>query len=81
MKTYIVSWRVMLKYPHEFGINPEEWKNSPDDEMWVVGRETALPPEIAREVTEVESYIVDNETGLQYEPTMLDFKDIGKNQG
>ena len=81
MKTYIVSWRVMLKYPLEFGINPEESKNGPDDEMWVVGRETALPPEIAREVTEVESYIVDDETGLQYEPTMLDFKDIGNNQG
>ena len=71
----------MFKYPHEFGINPEERKNGSDDEMWVVGREAALPPEIAREVTEVESYVVDSETGLQYEPTMLDFRDIGKNQG
>ena len=81
MKAYIVSIGVMLKYPHEFGISTEEWKNGSDDEMWVVGRETALPPEIALEVTEVESYVVDDETGLQYEPTMLDFKDIGKNQG
>ncbi len=81
MKTYIVSWRVILKYPHEFGINPEEWKNGSDDEMWVVGREMALPPEIAQEAMEVESYVVYDETGLQYEPTMLDFRDTGKNQG
>jgi len=81
MKTYMVSRGVMLKYPHEFGINPEEYKNGPNDEMWVVGRETALPPEIARQVTEVESYIVDCETGLKYEPTMLDSGDIGNNQG
>ncbi len=62
MKANIVSIGVMLKYPHEFGINPEEWKNGPDDEMWVVGRKTALPPEIAQETTEVESYVVDDET-------------------
>ena len=81
MKTYIVNTGVMLKYPDEFGINPEEWKDGPDDEEWVLFRETSLPPEIAQEVREVESYIVDEKTGLRYEPTMTDFGDIGKNQG
>ena len=82
MKTYIVNTSVMLKYPNEFGINPEKWEHSPDDEEWVIFRETSLPSEIAREVREVESYIVDEQTGLRYEPTMLElFGDVDINQG
>ena len=71
----------MLKYPHEFGIRLEECRNTSDDEMYFVFRETALPPEIANEVREVECYVVDDETGLQYEPTMLEFGDDDMNQG
>jgi hypothetical protein len=81
MKTYIISIGVVRKYPNEFGVIPEEWKDSPDDEEWVVFREMTLPPEIAREVREVESCIVDEQTGLRYELTMTDFDDIRKNQG
>ena len=76
MKTYIVTRKLMLKYANEFGINPEEWKNGPDDEKWVVAREKELPLEIAREAEEVDSFIVDGETGLQYEPTLLGFGDM-----
>ena len=79
MKTYIVSRRMMLKYPQEFGIDPEDCRN--DDEMYFVFRETALPPEIANEAREVECCVVDDETGLQYEPTMLEFGDVDINQG
>ena len=76
MKTYIVTRKLMLKYADVFGINPEEWKNGLDDEQWVIAREKELPLEIAREAEEMESYIVDSETGLQYEPTLLDFGDM-----
>lgn len=76
MKTYIVTRKLMLKYADVFGINPEEWKNGPADEKWVIAREKELPLEIAREAEEVESYIVDSETGLQYEPTLIDIGDM-----
>ena len=76
MKTYVVTRKLMLKYADVFGINPEEWKNGPDDEKWVVAREKELPLEVAREAEEWESYIVDSETGLQYEPTLLGFDGI-----
>jgi hypothetical protein len=81
MKAYIISIGVMRKYPDEFGLIPEEWKDSPDDEEWVLFREMPLPPEIAKDVREVDCCIVDEQTGLRYELTMTDFGDIGKNQG
>jgi hypothetical protein len=81
MKTYIISTGVVRKYPDEFGFVPEEWKDSPDDEEWVFIREMPLPPEITKEVKEVVSYIVDEQTGLRYDLTMTNFGDIGKNQG
>jgi len=81
MKTYIISTGVVRKYPDEFGDIPEELKDSPDDEELVFFREMPLPPEIAKEVREVDSCIVDEQTGLRYELTMTDFGDIGKNQG
>jgi len=81
MKTYLVTREVMLKYAHIFGINPEEWKNYPLDKKWVVLVEGELPLEVTSEVTEGQSYIADDETGLRYEPTLLDFDDLGGFKG
>jgi len=52
MKTYIVTRKLILKYAHVFGINPEECKNGSDDEKWVAAREKELPLEIPREAEE-----------------------------
>jgi hypothetical protein len=70
---------LILKYAHVFCINPEEWKskNGSDDEKFVVAREEELPPEVAQEAEEVESYVVDGETGLKYKPTLKDFGRMG----
>ena len=81
MKTYIVTREVILKYAHIFGINPEEWKDGPLDEEWVVAREKELPLEVTCEVREVQSYIEDEETGLRYEPTLFDFEELGGFKG
>ena len=81
MKTYIVTREVILKYAHIFGINPEEWKDGPLDEKWVIAREKELPLEVIYEVTEVQSYIEDDETGLRYEPTLFDFEELGGFKG
>ena len=81
MKTYIVIREVILKYADIFGINPEEWKDGPLDEKWVVAREKELPPEVTCEVTEAQSYIVDDETGIRYEPTLFDFDCLGGFKG
>jgi len=81
MKTYIVTREVILKYAHIFGINPEEWKDGPLDEKWVIAREKELPFEVTYEVTEVQSYIEDDETGLRYEPTLFDFEELGGFKG
>lgn len=81
MKTYIVTTELMLKYPHVFGIDPEEWRDKAPNEQWVCARERPLPVEVAEEATEVESYVVDEGTGLAYEPTLYDFDDLGKCEG
>ena len=81
MKTYIVTTGLILKYPCVFGIDPEEWKSRLPDEQWVLARETPLPPEVAKEAVEVDSYVVDEETGLRYEPTLFDFDHLGKFSG
>ena len=81
MKTYIVTREVILKYAHIFGINPEEWKDGPLDEKWVIAKEKELPLEVTYEVTEVQSYIEDDETGLRYEPTLFDFRELGGFKG
>ena len=81
MKTYIVTREVILKYAHIFGINPEEWKDGPLDEKWVVAREKELPPEVTCEVTEAQSYIVYDETGIRYEPTLFDYDCLGGFKG
>ncbi|MFC2018736.1 hypothetical protein ACFLU4_02105 [Chloroflexota bacterium] len=72
MKTYIVDVRLMLKYPDLFGIdNVEEWRGNPQDEKWVDFREESLPPEVAEQAQEVDSYVVDEETGLKYTADFL----------
>lgn len=81
MKTYIVTTELMLKYPDVFGIDPEEWKDKAHNEQWVCARERPLPVEVAKEATEVDSYVVDERTGLAYEPTVCDFDDLGKCEG
>ena len=79
MQTYIVTRRLMLKYADVFCINPKEWnwKDGSEEEKFVVAREEELPPEVAQEAEEVESYIVDGETGLKYKPTLKDYNRMG----
>ena len=81
MKTYIVTRAVILKYYDIFGVDPEEWGNGSLDEQFVVDIERELPPEVAREAKEAESYIIDDETGLKYEATLLGHDELGNFHG